>query len=97
MGINVGIFFEESMGLLIFWIFLEPKELLMLRCFTPGPLNDPLLRIIMIYTPLWGSCLWPVVLLDRVMGWCSLLAIFTYLVLCRQQDGGGAVCYILKL
>ncbi len=35
-------------------------------------------------TPFWGSCLWPGVLLDWVLQWLSLLAIFIYWISCDE-------------
>ena len=97
VGIDAGIFCVRF-NRIFFWIFLELLALSELRCFTPGSFNDPLVTTSSQLTPpLWGSCLWPGVPLDHLMGWCSLLAIFTHLVSCWQQDGGGAVCSILKL
>ncbi len=91
-------FFQRIHGIIYFWDFLELVELSVLRCFTHGLLNDPLLTAsLQSAPPLRGSCLWPGVPLDRVMGQCSLLAIFTYLVSYWQQDGGGTVCFMLKL
>ncbi len=98
MGIDAGIFFKEFMRSFIFGIFLELVELLVLRCFAPGSLNDLLFNASSQSTaPLQGSCLRPGVVLDCVMGQCSLLAIFTFLVSCPQQDGGSAFCSIVKL
>ncbi len=37
----LGFFMEESMG--FDYVFLEPVELLVLHCFIPRSLNDPLL------------------------------------------------------
>ncbi len=94
-GIDAKIFCKNQRD---FWDFLELVELSVLCCFTPWLLNDPLVTASSWSTPPHsGSCLWPGVPLDHLMGWCSLLAIFTHLVSCWRQDGGGAVHSILKL
>ncbi len=43
MGIDAGIFFKELIGLFIFRI-IEDGGAVGACCFTPGLLNDPLLK-----------------------------------------------------